>query len=420
MTPLTTIERSRGQFLAATLVAVLLALAWTLPISRHEITDGDFPSHLKTAEEVAASPHIPAPHFLFFGSVASLLMIFPRVTSAAAGIIVISLMHALSVLVILWHLRRESGIVSLGTILVAAALMIVAPILPPQMHPSVFLIGFFSPNPYHNATFITSKPFCLLLLLAVAAAFRPNAGRSVVGWLVVTVLLAAISKPNYIVCVVPAACLFALWRQRRHEPVRWPAVVTLILMAAIVVVVAARAYRTEGSEGATIVLAPFAVLRFYTDIGPSLLGKLLASVAFPLAVVAMWPELLRRPDVWLAWAATIVGVGQGYLLAEAGPRMDHANLLVGASQAVFVLMVVSAGAFMSLPSAVDTTERLRRWCAVGVLLLHVASGYRHVSLKVLPSAWIEPLTAVTIVVLIAWILVMSRSDSRSPREVVAG
>jgi len=134
----------------------------------------------------------------------------------------------------------------------------------------------------------------------------------------------------------------------------------------------------------------------------------------------MWPVLLRRPDVWLAWAATIVGVGQGYLLAEAGPRMDHANLLVGAAQAVFVLMVVSAGAFMSLPSAVGMTERLRRWCAVGVLLLHVASGYRHVSLKLLPSAWVEPLSAVTFVALIAWMAVMSRSETRRAGEVMAG
>ena len=402
------------------LVVILLALAWTLPISRHEITDGDFPSHLKTAEEVAASPHIPAPHFLFFGSVASLLVVFPGLMSTTAGIIVISLMHALTVLVILWHFRREAGFVSLGMVSLAAALLIVAPILPPQIHPSVFLIGFFTPNPYHNATFITAKPFCVLLLLAAAAAFQANAGRSVVAWQVVAVILAAISKPNYIVCVVPAACLLALWRQRRHEPVRWSAIAMLSLMAVVVVVVAARAYGTEGNDSAHIVVAPFAVLRVYTEIGFSLVAKLLASVAFPLVIVAMWPVLLRRPDVWLAWAATIVGIGQGYLLAEAGPRMDHANLLVGASQAVFVLMVISAGAFISLPRAVGTTERLRRFCAVGVLLLHVASGYRHVSLKVIPSAWVEPLSVVTLVALIAWIVVMSRSEPRRAGEVMAG
>lgn len=419
--PSTAIARSRAQFLAATLVAVLLALAWTLPISRREIVDGDFPSHLKTAEQVAASPHVPAPHFLFFGSVASLLVIFPQLTSTTAGLIVISVIHILTALVILWYLRREAGTVSLSTILVATALLIVAPILPPPVQPSVYLIGYFTPNPYHNATFITSKPFCLLLLFAVAAAFRPNAGRGVVGWLLAAVLLAAISKPNYIVCVVPAACLFALWRYRRHEPVRWSAIVTLTLMAVIVIVIAARAYGTEENDGAHIVVAPFAVLRFYTDIGPSVVAKLLASVAFPLVVAAVWPALLRRPDVWLAWAATIVGIGQGYLLAEAGSRMDHANLLVGASQAVFVLMVVSAGAFMSLPRAVTITERLRRWCAVAVLLLHVASGYRHASLKLLPGAWIdEPLSAVTLVALIAWIVVMSRSETRRAGEVMAG
>jgi len=415
----TAINSKSARFLGATAVAMLLVLAWTLPLSIHEIADSDFPSHLKTAEAIAATGHIPVLHFLFFGSVASLLLIFRGLSSATAGIIVISLVHLLTVLVIHWFLCREAGLVSLRTILVTTTLLIVAPILPPPVNPSVYLMGYFTPNPYHNATFITSKPFCLLLLLAVANVFRPNAGRRVVVLQIVAVLFAAISKPNYIVCVVPAALLFAVWQRWRHQPVRWSAVATLTLTAAIVVVVAERVYGAVGEESGPVILAPFAVLRFHTQIGLSLAAKLLASIAFPLAVVAMWPMLLRRPELWLAWTATTVSLGQGYLLAEAGPRIDHANLLVGASQAAFVLMVVSAGALLSLPRAADLTERIRRVSVWGLLLLHVGSGYRHVLLKLNPSAWVEPLSAVALVVLVVWVLMSPRSQARSGVEVMA-
>jgi hypothetical protein len=413
------INSKSARFLGATAVAMVLVLAWTLPLSIHEIADSDFPSHLKTAETIAATGHIPVLHFLFFGSVAGLLLIFRGLSSATAGIIVISLVHLLTVLVIHWFLCREAGLASLRTILATTTLLIVAPIVPPPFNPSVYLMGYFTPNPYHNATFITSKPFCLLLLLAVAAVFRPNAGRRVLVLQIVAVLLAAISKPNYIVCVVPAALVFALWRRWRHQPVRWSAVAILTLTAAIVVVVAERVYGAVGEASGPVILAPFAVLRFHTDIGLSLAAKLLASIAFPLALVAMWPMLLRRPELWLAWTAATIGLGQGYLLAEAGPRIDHANLLVGASQAVFVLMVVSAGALLSLPRAADLTERIRRVSVWGLLLLHVVSGYRHVLLKLNPSAWVEPLSAVALVVLVVWVLLNPRSQARSGLEVMA-
>jgi hypothetical protein len=411
---------SRARFLAATVVAMLLVSAWTLPLTQREIIDGDFPSHLRTAEEVAARPHIPAPHFLFFGSVASLLMVFPALSPKTAGIIVISLIHLLTVLFLHWYLRRETGSVSLSTIAVTMALLMVGPIIPPSIDLTLFLMGFFTPNPYHNATFITAKPFCLLLLWAAAEVFRGNSGRGVIVLQVVAVLLAAISKPNYIVCIAPAALGLALWRRRQHRPVHWRALAVLTLAAAGVTVVAALAYGAEGEEGVAVIVAPFAVLRFHTEIGLSLVAKLLASIAFPVAVAAMWPALLRRPELWLAWAATLMGLGQGYLLAEAGPRIDHANLLVGASQAVFVLMVVSAGTLLSLPSATSTPEQLRRLFAWGLFLMHVGGGYRHVLLRLRPGSWVEPLSALALVALVVWGLMMSRSQARGTSEAIAG
>jgi len=55
----------------------------------------------------------------------------------------------------------------------------------------------------------------------------------------------------------------------------------------------------------------------------------------------------------------------------------------------------------------------------GLLLLHVVSGYRHVLLKLNPSAWVEPLSAVALVVLVVWVLMSPRSQARSGVEVMA-
>lgn len=97
--PPTAIERSRAQFLGGYTCRHVACLGLDAANLQARNRRCDFPSHLKTAEQVAASPYVPAPHFLFFGSVATLLVIFPRLTSTAAGLIVISSIHVLTVLV---------------------------------------------------------------------------------------------------------------------------------------------------------------------------------------------------------------------------------------------------------------------------------------------------------------------------------
>jgi hypothetical protein len=115
--------------------------------------------------------------------------------------------------------------------------------------------------------------------------------------------------------------------------------------------------------------------------------QLLGTLAFPLAVIVLWPRLLARAELGLAWGAAVVAFAEAYLLGESGQRMNHGNLLVAASQAVFVLMVVSAAAFASLPAPDRTSERVRRAIAAALFVLHLVGGARHVGAKMNVRDW---------------------------------
>ena len=384
----------------AALVLSLLVSAWMWPLTRRMIDTGDFPDHLAVAETIVAHPSLPAPHFLFFGSVAGVMMALPGVSARAAGVLVISVLHVGTALLIGWYLRRASGQLSPATIAVAAALLVVGPILPLSFAPTQYLVGYFPSNPFHNATFTTAKPFCLWLVLIAAAAVRSDRGAGLAVGGAAAVALTAISKPNYLTCVVPALVAYAAWRRLTHRPVNWPATCAIVLPAVAAILVMQRLY---GEKDVAVVVAPLVALSYHVPIGPGLVWQLLGAIAFPIAVAALWPRLLsRRADLVLAWGAAVVAFGEGYLLAEAGTRIDHANLLVAASQGVFVLMVASAAALLSLPRAASVPERLRRAGAWALFGLHVMGGVRHVMVKLTVDDWRHPLTYVAVAACLTW------------------
>jgi hypothetical protein len=392
--------RGRG----AALMLALLVLAWTWPITHAMIDDGDFPEHLSVAARIVDQPSIPAPHFLFFGSVAALMAAVPGVTAPAAGQIVISALHLGTALLILWYLRRATGRVTPAAMAAAAALLVAGPILPLSVAESLSLVGYFPPNPYHNATFTAAKPFCIWLLIVAAAALHGE--RRSLAAAVAAVLLTAISKPNYLTCLVPALVAVAVTRRARRQPVHWTGVLAISGVATLAVLVMRWFY---AENDVAVIVAPFVALGFHTPIGPGLVWQLLGAVGFPLTVVLCRPRLLlERRDLALAWGAAAIAFAEGYLLAEGPPRTDHANLLVAASQGVFVLMVASVAALLSAGPALSAWRTRAAWV---VLALHVAGGVRHVFWKMDSVHWAQPLTAVALVALVVWWWTAQRAQS---------
>jgi len=395
---------ARREWGAALLIA-LLALAWSWPIAQKMIDDGDFPTHLRVAESIVAHPSLPAPHFLFFGAVAAVMAVPPGVPARAAGLIVVSLLSTATALFIAWYLAREWRSTALRATAAAVALLITGPILPWSLEPDQYLVGYFASNPYHNATFTTSKPFCLWLVIVAAATL--GAGRRGLVWAgLAATLLTAISKPNYLTCLVPALVVAAAWQVARRRPVAWGALAAIVVPATAAVLLMQIVY---GERDMSVVVAPFKALSFFVPIGPSLVSQFLGALAFPLAVAVLWPRLLGRADLALAWGAALVAFAEAYLLGEAGQRIDHGNLLVAASQAVFVLMAVSTAAFGALPSATRVSDYARRAVAWGLFALHLAGGLRHVGAKMNLRDWEHPVTLLLLAACVVTLAVLLRA-----------
>ena len=103
---------------------------------------------------------------------------------------------------------------------------------------------------------------------------------------------------------------------------------------------------TALAGGGTAVLAPLVVLRSAGD-GVSvdvvsIAIRACSDLAFPLAVLVLWPAARRFPVLVFAWAAYGIGLGQGLLLAESGDRLHDGNFLWSPRLATFGVMAASA------------------------------------------------------------------------------
>jgi hypothetical protein len=393
---------------AALVILMLLALAWSLPLATRMVTDGDYPDHLRVAASMAADLHIPVPHFLYFAAVAAVLRVIPGIHLATAGIVVTTGFMLAAAAVVWWYVRRTAPALPDAVLAgMTLAVLVAGPVLPPTMVPDVFLIGFFVPNPYHNATITAARPFALALALAGAAALRT--GRIGVPWWVTSILviLLALAKPNYLLCLVPAVAIVAAGRLAARRPVHWPGLMAIAATSCVIVWLMRMAYSNQGVE---VIVAPFAAIGFHTPLGLTLGLKLLASIVFPITVLVAWPRLIvRHGELALAWVAFAVALLQGYLLAESGPRMDHANLLAGASLAAFVLMVTTGGAALARAADPQPGDAARLMIVGATLMLHVWGGLRHALVPMMSvERWLTPLGYVALLAAGVWLVLTAR------------
>ncbi len=394
----------RGARAVAIGVAGLLGFWWGYPIMMRMVVDADFPFHIATAETFAATGAITVPHFLLQLLLGTVLFVAGDAPATPIALAFFSALYAVAAMMICWFIARggtaegvpsarsSRGIGALAaSVLLAIAVIVAAPVLPREELP-VYLIGYFPPNVYHNPTMLLAKPFLVLALAAAMAAITrtgPATARELAG-LSLPVLFLGAAKPNYLGCLMPALVLVGVWRvpgpQREFAARRIAGMcgAAFLILAATYV-----RYRAERRFETGIVFAPLAVIAHYVPVdAASIVSSVLASVAFPLMVTALWPRLAWRDRAMsLAWAGAIIGLLFSYLAAEAGPREFDGNFLWTGQMGVFVLFVATAAFVRRQLAERSRLDMLRIVPAAIVLLLHVEAGFRHVTVKVPPAAW---------------------------------
>ena len=308
------------------------------------------------------------------------LLIFSFVAGWEYTSLATALLSAIvTVIVISWAIEKRVTIYAankeaLVRIAIVVALTIAGPINMFTAPAGHLFRGYFSETSYANPSYLALRPLALLLFAAIIW-WQPVRRWHLLDLflcLLLSVLL-TLTKPNYMLCLVPAAILVFLipsWRKRLEFRPR-AAMVTAI--GGIIVLVWQRslliqttyAIRGLGDQPAFII-APFAGMQSHW-----LAPKLLFSIAFPLSVLWMLRhELARHTELLFAWLALIIGMGYAYLLAQPGDLLYDGHFITCVQITLFIVFVVSM------------IELLRRrnvagvWPKVPLILfsLHVAGG----------------------------------------------
>jgi hypothetical protein len=361
---------TRKRFLYAAGLIAAVSIGY-LPITRIMVRQGDFPNHIRRAEALAQG-EVPVPHVLFHAlTAAGVLHGLPP--TAAATVVTLGF-QVLAAWGVSW-LARRSGASDGVAMFLGICVVFVAPILPRAIAAEGYLSppGYFLPNTLNNPTVTAAKafvPFLIELGLVVSGAHSVmwSSSRVALG-----VILAALAKPHYVSCLLPVVLAAWTWRWWTGHQVSWSRILSFT-SAALVVLLWTVIGTTELAGGGTAIFSPLTVLRSWGGDVPvdawSILGRACSDLAFPLAILVLWPDARRFPPLLLAWAAYGVGVGQGLLLAESGHRMYDGNFMWSPQLATFGVMAASA-AWLGRSNLKWNWRVIAAWA---FLLLHVMSG----------------------------------------------
>ncbi|HKP37571.1 MAG TPA: hypothetical protein VJT71_12005 [Pyrinomonadaceae bacterium] len=259
----------------------------------------------------------------------------------------------------------------------AIALMLIWPIPLLAGFDRHFYFGYIPGSVYHNPTILLLKPLTIVLFVFSTrffmAPFRSSINTIVI--LMAVVVLSAMAKPSYLICLLPALALVASYRLVRKRPVDWRALVIGVTLPAAAML-AWQYLQTYATGHGSIAFAPFLVARHFSE---WLLPKFFLSIAFPLAVTALFfSRVVSDVRMRLAWLGAIIGLFCFYFLIEAGPGVNtfHGNFGWSGVITLFVLFFAST-VFLLEQWKVHRLEETPKWPLVlstVILGLHVISG----------------------------------------------
>ncbi len=231
--------------------------------------------------------------------------------------------------------------------------------------------GVFSPNPFHNATYMAARPFAVLAFFQYArlldcyeegygGAWKADKGVGMRDYLLFSLylLLATMTKPSFTIVLVGAAGLIMVYRMIRKKfrnflPTVWlglcfvPTFVDLLYQFKGVFV------PEEGAEGG-IGFCFGEIWSLYCDNIPLALAL---AAGFPMLVLVLNFKELKGNTVYrFSWQIYLMGFAMAFLLYEKGFRKPDFNFSWGYMYGVFFAFV---GALVVLLQA--TARKKRPW-----------------------------------------------------------
>ncbi len=376
-----------------TLVSLMLALAVIFaPVFAVTILEfgRDYYGHYKIAQRIQNGEALNTPHVFYHVLFIGLRSIFPLRVSLTHWLLVTSFRALLGVLLFTILKAQLSERLAFGWSGVVIVLFLLSAPLYMQPDPLDALIGrnqlvvklgYLNYLVYHNPTqnlmMIFVVPVSLFALRAVAPQpYRNGNQRAFLTALSALLLtLMTLSKPSYLIALLPALGLAVLYRLVRRLPVDWWLLIFGLGLPAVLMLALQYVVAYGDPDRASVQIGVLTVFRGYGLQVWDVVLRHLLSLIFPLVAYLLHLKHALKDDYlnfsWLVFGASLIWSS---FVHEGGARLLHGNFVWTAYAALFVLMFSSilfllkhyaARAYKLTPGAVATL------IAFG---LHVISG----------------------------------------------
>jgi len=365
---------------AAALVSIVVSavfgrIAWGM-----FVRFDDFNDHLLIAQRLYETGRPAVPHFLFHGVTAALHAVLSAKSFLVAGALATVAAHFLTggvTYAVYWNAFRGSRLEAPGLLAVLSLITLIAQ---PITIAQAYTLGYFWPEPYHSPTYAMLKPFALAGFAGTAWFLtRRQSSVGLVVLLGVVTIAGALSKPSFVICVLPAALLMTAYRLWRRQPLSMRSLIVGLYAPAVAVLgwqflVAFSGTGDAGMYQDSVSWGPLKVMRYWTT---GLPVKFLASVLFPVTVTALyWPLARRDTLLQFAWLCFGFGAMYSYGLVET-TNWTAGNFLWSGYITLLTLLVATTIFWLrQAASAAGRWPVMRALVCGAVLALHVVSGAR--------------------------------------------
>lgn len=271
---------------------------------------------------------------------------------------------------------------------VAVSLFFVSMVYPPT---GIYLpgikykyLGVFTPNPFHNATYMAARPFAILAFFKYGELLPVYEQKNAVRehkrdyiLFAIYLLLATMTKPSFTIVLVGAAGILMLWRMfrgrfRNFVPTVWLGVCFIPTFMDLLYQFRGVFVPQEGQEGG-IGFTFGHVWAQYCDNLPLAIGL---AIGFPILVLLLNYKELRRDSIYrFSWQVYVMSFLMAFFLYEKGFREMDFNFSWGYMYGIFFAFV---GALLVLLRATANADTRKRKIVVAVqwlaYLWHLVCG----------------------------------------------
>ena len=207
--------------------------------------------------------------------------------------------------------------------------------------------GVFSPNPYHNATYLATRPFSIVtffVFVRVLKDYEEEFKIKDVFLFGIFLFLTTITKPSFTFILVPAAGLILLYRLLQKKGKNFKN--TMFVGLSFIPTFCALIYQffgvfgpVEGEEKGI----GFGLGKAWSYHCDNIPLAIFLGLAFPLAVLVLNLRDLKKDGVFrLAWQMMLVSLFEMLFLYEKGFRVGHLNFSWGYMHGLFFAFAAAA------------------------------------------------------------------------------